>query len=417
MEENRVLLITTRGADESDKRLFLKEREIRSLLNTLSVNVVFHQSFPLREINANTYIGKGQAESLSPVIKYYEADEVVIDAFLSARQENNLERIFGVPVNDREGVILSIFFQNAHSKEAKLQIEKAEREYLLPRLKNREANFSQQRGGVRGAKGEGERQIELSRRLLSSRIYSLDKEIEKIKKIRRTQRKKREEEIFSFALTGYTNAGKSSLLRALTGSPVLVEDKLFATLDTTTRKMRLKNGIEVLISDTVGFITNLPHRLIDAFSSTLEEALSASAIIIVSDLSHPDALECFETTKRTLSELGAEDKIALHILNKTDAIYDDLAYYRLKNTGIKTVECSVKEKKGLDCVMAALSEIAEREYASFEISVKNDGRLYSSLPSAAIVKAEYEGEYVKALIRVKKTLEGPVKKIIEELKA
>ena len=285
-----VLLINIRKQGEDERLCELRENETKSLLKTLSLTVVCSLTYAVKDINVSTYIGSGQAEEAMECARAFDAEEAVINTFISPRQEKNLEDRLGIPVSDREAVILSIFFQNAHSREARLQIEKAEAEYLRPRLQNREANLSQQRGGIRGAKGEGERKIELERRLIDQRIRTLDREIKEVQAIRKTKRKVRENNgIFSFALTGYTNAGKSTILNALTNAGVLAEDKLFATLDTTTRALKLPNGQKALLSDTVGFISDLPEVLIEAFSSTLEEALSADAVIIVADASHPDA--------------------------------------------------------------------------------------------------------------------------------
>ena len=279
MDDNSVLLITLAKAGMNTRSAYNAEMEIRSLLETLEMRVSFHIPFSLKEENPNTLIGPGQAEQAGRIASETGVQTVVVNAFLTARMEKNLERIFSLPVLDREAVILSIFLRNAHSKEALLQIEKAEAEYLKPRLRGRISNLEQQRGGVKGSKGLGERMIELDRRKLERRIATIDRELDKISKVRETQKKDRlSGSLFSFALVGYTNAGKSSLMNALTGADVLIEDKLFATLDTTTRKLRLKNGETVLLSDTVGFINDLPHRLISAFSSTLKEALDASAL-------------------------------------------------------------------------------------------------------------------------------------------
>ena len=305
---------------------------------------------------------------------------------------------------DRENVILSIFMKNAHSKEAMLQIEKAQAEYLRPRLKGKTMNLAQQRGGVRGAKGLGERMIELDRRKLDRRINTIDKELEKIEKIRNVQKKERRgSEVFSFALLGYTNAGKSSIMNALTKADVLVEDKLFATLDTTTRRLRLKNGETVLLSDTVGFIEDLPHRLISAFSSTLREALDSSALVIVQDLESPNSYENFLTTINTIKELGAEDKIKLLVLNKVDKEYDDYNTIRLKNYGIDYVVTSVKENIGLDALLDKLEKITDEKETTIELKTPLDGSAFSKIRKEdAIISTDYKEDALYIKIRVKK---------------
>ena len=414
MDEKKTLLITTINQRESTREVYLKETEARSLIHTLGLEVGHHQQFTIKEENPNTYIGIGQAEEAASIANALDLDEVIINVFLSPRQEKNLERIFGLPVSDRENLILSIFFQNAHSKEARLQIMKAEAEYLKPRLQNREENFSQQRGGVRGAKGEGERKIELQRRFLSDRISQLEKEIEEVRRIREVQRKGRKEgDIFSFALVGYTNAGKSSIMKALTGSDVLVEDKLFATLDTTTRALTLPNTQKVLLSDTVGFIQDLPHRLISAFSSTLDEALDASAVMIVLDLSHPAVYTTYETTRDTLEELGALDKIRLLVLNKADEQYDDIARARLESLGIPYVVTSAKDGTGMEELLEKMVQITEEAYVNITLRADVSGRIYGKLPKdTMILSADYKDDALLLKIRVKRELEAYCRSLV-----
>lgn len=388
-DEERVLLITTRDSSSTERENYLKESEIRSLINTLGLVIVSHLSFTLKEENPNTYIGKGQLEEAKENVLAFDATEVVIDAFISPRQEKLIEKSLNVPVSDREAIILSIFFQNAHSKEARLQIMKAESIYLKPRLASRDQNLSQQRGGVRGAKGEGERQIELDRRVIERTIKGIDKELVSLKRVREVQRKKRSaSKVYSFALTGYTNAGKSTILNTLTGSDVLAENKLFATLDATTRSLRLKNGQEITLSDTVGFIRNLPASLIEAFSSTLEEALSADGIIIVADASHIDAVGSLNTTIETLRGLGGDEKIKLLIINKVDSYFDDITLSKLRSYPYRTVETSFKTGVGIDDLLKALEEITDELFF--------DAKLIYPLTSVVFGKIENDG-YIKRI--------------------
>lgn len=414
MSEGNVMLITTRSVGENERNVFLREAEIRSLINTLDLTIVCHQSFTIKEENMNSFIGSGQAETAAEYMRAFDVDEVIIDVFLSPRQEKNLEKIFSAPVSDREAVILAIFYRNAHSREARLQIEKAEAIYLKPRLISREANLSQQRGGVRGAKGEGERKLELERRRIDQRIKVLDREISEIQKIRDTQRSSRERSgIYSFALTGYTNAGKSTILNALTGSDVLSEDKLFATLDTTTRSLRLPNGQKVLLSDTVGFISDLPHLLIEAFSSTLNEALNSDGIIIVADASHPDAVGCLNTTIETLTTLGAIDKVKLLVINKCDDIYDDISFSILKSQGFKTVETSFKTKSGIDTFLNALAEITDEDYSYLNLEVPIGSEVVSELSINGYLRGmEYRETTITIDARIPKTIESKYSKYI-----
>ena len=416
MAGERIALITTRSVGENERDVFLRESEIRSLISTLGLNIVCHQSFTLKKENSVTFLGKGQVQEAVEWARAFDAEEVIIDAFLSPREEMNLESAFSLPVSDREAVIEAIFYQNAHSREARLQIEKARALYEKPRLIFREANLSQQRGGVRGAKGEGEKALELERRTIEERIKALDRELETLKKTRSIQRQKREKTgIFSFALTGYTNAGKSTLLNRLTKSEVLAEDKLFATLDTTTRSLTLPSSQKVLVSDTVGFIQNLPHSLIEAFSSTLEEALNSDAVIIVADASHPDCVKCFDTTMETLAELGARDKVKLVVINKVDSIYDDISYSYLKSQGVETVETSMKTGEGLDKLLAAMERITDEVFETISLRLPYSSPILSELSrKEEIQNIKYEDYSILVKARVRRSEKKRYEEVIEE---
>ena len=405
-DEERVLLITTRDSSSTERENYLKESEIRSLINTLGLVIVSHLSFTLKEENPNTYIGKGQLEEAKENVLAFDATEVVIDAFISPRQEKLIEKSLNVPVSDREAIILSIFFQNAHSKEARLQIMKAESIYLKPRLASRDQNLSQQRGGVRGAKGEGERQIELDRRVIERTIKAIDKELISLKRVREVQRKKRSaSKVYSFALTGYTNAGKSTILNTLTGSDVLAENKLFATLDATTRSLRLKNGQEITLSDTVGFIRNLPASLIEAFSSTLEEALSADGIIIVADASHIDAVGSLNTTIETLRSLGGDEKIKLLIINKVDSYSDDITLSKLRSYPYRTVETSFKTGIGIDDLFKALEEITDELFFDAKLIYPLTSVVFGEIENDGYIKRiEYKENFVEVDARLPRML-------------
>lgn len=399
MEENRVLLVTTRTQGENERKVYLRAAETRSLIGTLGLQIVYEKSFTLKAAS----FGKGQIEEICEIAIAIDATEVIVDTFLSPREEMRLESLIGLPVSDREALILSIFRVNAHSKEARLQTMKAEAVYLKPRLVFREANYSQQRGGVRGAKGEGEKAIELKRREIDSRIVSLEREIQELKKTRAIQHRRREKNnIFSFALTGYTNSGKTTILRSLSSSSPEPEDRLFATLDTTSRLIQLPSGREIILSDTVGFISNLPHSLIEAFSSTLEEALGSDRIIIVADCSHPDSADCFCTTLETIKSLGAEERIGLVVINKTDSPYDDISLSFLRSTGYPTVETSFKDGKGRDELINALDRIAGECYTKIKVLLPYSSPLFSALSTnQEIVSIEYreDGILVEADVR------------------
>ncbi len=404
MDEERVLLVTTRETGEDERRVYLREVEIRSLIETLGLPVVFQKSFTIKEESRSSFFGRGQIDEVREIAAGADATEVIVDAFLSPKQEMRIEEEVGLPVSDREAVILSIFRINAHSKEARLQTMKATAVYQKPRLIFREANYSQQRGGVRGAKGEGEKEIELQRRTIERQITALDREIREIRKIRETQHKRREKNsVFSFALTGYTNSGKTTILSSLTKNAPPPENKLFATLDTTSRLLTLPSGKEAVLSDTVGFIRNLPPSLIEAFSSTLEEALNADAVIIVADASHPDAAECFRTTLETIRFLGAADRIRLVVINKIESGYDDISLSFLRSSGYRTVETSFTENIGREELLMALDDIVSENYTSLTLLLPYSSPLFSSLSSQRLIKsADYreDGILVEAEVRV-----------------
>lgn len=400
MEESRVLLISTRRAGENERRVYLREAETRSLIESLGLKIVYQKSFTLK----SSSFGKGQLEEIGEIAAAVDAAEVIVDTFLSPFQEMQIEEETGLPVSDREELIISIFRVNAHSREAKLQTLKAESAYLKPRLVYREAGYSQQRGGVRGAKGEGEKATELRRRGIDSRITAINRELGEIKKTRETKYRKREKSgIFSFALTGYTNSGKTTILNSLTHNSPLPEDRLFATLDTTSRLVTLPSGRKIILSDTVGFINDLPHSLIEAFSSTLEEAVKSDRIIIVADSSHPDAVQCFKTTLETIKTLGKEDRIALVIINKIDSVYDDISLSYLRASGYPSVETSFKDGTGKEELLEALERIAGESTAGLSLLLPYSSPLFSSLSRSGMIrKAEYreDGILVEAEVPV-----------------
>jgi len=301
-----------------------KRDELESLCSTAGIKTVGWSHFKVKAINPATYIGKGQLERLMWQAQETESDLIVFNNSLSPRIQRNLEQQTDLCVIDRQEIILQIFSQRAQTREAVLQVQLARLQYSLPRLTRRWANLSQQRGGVRGSKGSGEKQLELDRRAAQNRINVLKKRIAQISVQRNVQRHGRTiNEIPSFAIAGYTNSGKSTLLNRLSGAGVLAQNMLFATLDTTTRRIALKDGTPVLVTDTVGFVSDLPHELVDAFRSTLEETALADALIIVLDASSPDLLIHWETTKEVLTSLDAFDKPRLVVLNKADLLTEE----------------------------------------------------------------------------------------------
>ena len=272
-----------------------------------------------------TYIGSGKAEELRVLGEALDIDLVVVDDELSPAQQRNLERLFDVDVVDRVALILDIFAQHAHSQEGMVQVELAQLRYRLPRLRGRGGQLSQQgagggaRGGLVGTRGPGETQLEVDRRRIQERVRKLERDLQRLARNRDTQRKaRRRHELSTLALVGYTNAGKSTLLNRLTGADVLVEDRLFSTLDPTTRRLALPGGAAVLVSDTVGFVQRLPHQLVEAFRSTLEEVVDADLLLHVVDTSSPAAEAQIDAVRDVLAEIGADRVPELLVLNKSD---------------------------------------------------------------------------------------------------
>jgi GTP-binding protein HflX len=265
-----------------------------------------------------TYIGSGKARELQDLADALDIDLVVFDDELTPAQQRNLERLFNVDVVDRVALILDIFAQHARSQEGMVQVELAQLRYRLPRLRGRGNQLSQQGAGI-GTRGPGETQLEVDRRRILSRVSKLERDLDRLAKNRDTQRKgRRRSALSTLALVGYTNAGKSTLLNRMTGADVLVEDRLFSTLDPTTRRLRLSGGETVLVSDTVGFVQRLPHQLVESFRSTLEEVVDADLLLHVVDAGSPDAEQQIVAVHAVLREIGADAVPELLVLNKGD---------------------------------------------------------------------------------------------------
>jgi GTPase len=355
---HRAILVSTFKGPANRATCLEHLEELQRLAETLGVQEFVHkEACHIRKFDASIYIGKGKLEELIGIAKEKEANIVIFDDEISPAQQRTLEKAFGIPVIDRAEVILSVFAQRARTKEAQLQIELAKVRYEAPRLKRLWTHLSRQSSGGGGAhlKGDGEKQIEIDRRLLKYRIEILQRELDEVRAHRVTQRVSRgRSEIPVFAIIGYTNAGKSTLLNSLTDAGVFVEDKLFATLDTTTRKFSLKNHQEILLIDTVGFIRKLPHLLVAAFKSTLEEAVEADILLHLIDASHPMAEEQAATTYEVLKQLGAKDKPIITVINKIDLCDDTMMINRLRLSYPKNVQISALNKEGLDELQEAM---------------------------------------------------------------
>jgi len=359
MVERALLIHVCRDRREEEEGHSLLE-ELKELVDTLGINIIDAVFVHVSKTTARYLMGSGKAEELMNHAKALDCDCIIFDNELSPAQQRAWEDESNIAVIDRQEVILDIFSKRAQTKEATLQVQLARMQYALPRMARMWGHLDRQGGGSGGgkggagaARGEGEKQIEVDKRLARERISKLKSELDDVRKVRTTQRKERmKTPIPSAAIVGYTNAGKSSLLNLITGSDVLAEDKLFATLDTTTRKIELPDGQGLLLTDTVGFVRNLPHKLVEAFKATLEEAVLADFLIHVIDASSHEAVKHGKTTVEVLTELGAEEKQMISVLNKIDLIEDPGHLKALQQHFPNAVPMSVKNGIGVDELIA-----------------------------------------------------------------
>ena len=358
----RVILagVQTYESDDTVQSLY----ELRELAETAGAVTVGTIMQSRETIHPATYLGKGKLEELKELLYDLDATGVICDDELSPAQLNNLEQELECKVMDRTMVILDIFAQRAKTSEGKIQVELAQLKYRAARLVGMRASLSRLGGGI-GTRGPGEKKLEMDRRLIKNRIALLNRELKSVKQHREVTREKRaKSRIPVAAIVGYTNAGKSTLLNALTGADILAEDKLFATLDPTTRSLKLPSGQEILLTDTVGFIRKLPHHLIDAFKSTLEEAKYADMILHVVDVSNPQADEQMFTVYETLQGLKVQDKPIITVFNKQDrlegipVIRDFKADY--------TVSISAKTKAGLGDLLETIEALLRQQKVYIE---------------------------------------------------
>ena len=412
-EMNRALLV---GAYLAGKKESCEEQleELKSLGDTFGLETVLKIAAPLREIDAGTFLGKGKIEEIKTLASEQGCSVVVFDDEISPQQQRNLEKILGRAVIDRTELILAVFAQRAQTREARLQIELASCRYQLPRLRRMWTHLSRQRsGGASGGavKGEGEKQIEIDKRIVKKQVDKLQKELEEVKKHRKIQRRARERTgIPTFAIIGYTNVGKSTLLNALTDADVLVEDKLFATLDTTTRKYTLPNKQNILLIDTVGFIRKIPQQLVAAFKSTLEEAVEADILLHLIDVSSPNAEHQASATFDVLKELDALKHPMIAVLNKVDLCPDRQTVNRIRFKYPKTVEISALNKIGFDNLLdMMIREIGLlRKVVHLRVPQSHYALVSEVMREGRVISCEYQENDILLEVEIPQRLERKV---------
>lgn len=394
--EERVILVAVRQSDDDNTDRSLDElEELASTAGAVTVTRIIQNR---EAIHPGTYVGKGKIEEIRDAIYMYDATGIICDDELSPAQMANLEEALEVKIMDRTLVILDIFAARANTGEGKIQVELAQLKYRATRLVGLRSSLSRLGGGI-GTRGPGETKLEMDRRLIHQRIAQLKRELADVvthRELTRNQRKRAGVPVI--AIVGYTNAGKSTLLNTLTGADVLEEDKLFATLDPTTRSLTLESGQEVLLTDTVGFISKLPHQLVDAFKSTLEEAVYADMLIHVVDASNPDMDAQMYTVYDTLDKLGASDKPVITAFNKTDRIIEGIHAKDLREE--HTVRISAKHGDGLDKLKAVIEEVLRENKVYIErvFDYSEAGKISLIRKYGELLSEEYtaEGIAVKA---------------------
>lgn len=361
-------------------------QELKGLALTLGLDVIQRLTLTRMEVHPQYGMGTGKAKEIATLAKEIEADCIIFDFNLDPRKQRNWEELSGISCFDRQEVIIKIFAQRARTKEAVLQVELARLSYSLPRLSHLNKDYSRQRGGALSNRGSGETELELNQRRIRERITQTKRELAEIELNRQTQKKQRTK-IPSCALVGYTNAGKSSLLNALTGADAFVENELFATLDPLTRQLPLNDSPGVLITDTVGFISNLPHHLIDAFKSTLEEAVTADLLLLILDCSDENVMEQYKTVCDVLEDIGATHNPRLICLNKTDKLEDNTVLTGLRRSFPDALCISAREEKGFDELKDKIFELLYGETGDYIFPISQTA-LINELRKAGCIQAE-----------------------------
>ncbi|MBN2280558.1 MAG: GTPase HflX [Candidatus Marinimicrobia bacterium] len=391
-ESRRVLLIGVAADARERNELTEHLEELKTLTGTLGYNIVDTIEIKVNEIKASHYIGKGKVEELKESIDALDIDEIIFDVELSPSQNKNLSNKFEKKVNDRTGIILDIFARHARTREAKTQVELARSEYVLPRLTKMWTHLERQTGGIGIRGGMGETQIEIDRRITRTKIQKLKKELEKIEQQHNLQKQRRKDEI-NIALVGYTNAGKSTLMKALTDSEVYIKDELFATLDTTIRKWQVDKKNIVLLSDTVGFIRKMPPNLAASFRTTLSEVVDADLILKVADLGSDQCFKQMDAVDEVLMDLKAIEKPSITVFNKIDKM-DKTQLLRAKQQFPDAVFVSALNNLKIHELKNKILEFLENYKVELHLNipVARMAEIVELKKFAVIIKEHYEGE-------------------------
>ena len=414
MKQEKAIIVGVYDRFSTEWEIEENMEELLQLSDTAGLEVSDRIVHEIRNIDPRFYIGKGKAEKISKIANLDGADCVIFDVDLSPSQARNIEKVVNKKIIDRTGLILDIFAKNARTKEAKTQVELAQLKYMLPRLTRYWTHLSRQEGGVGiGLRGPGETQLEVDRRNINKRIKKLSDTLEKFEK-RRMTRSKRRQELFKAALIGYTNTGKSTLLNALTKAEVLVEDKLFATLDSTVRKVNFNNQFDILLSDTVGFIRKLPHHLIASFKSTLGEATDADLLIHLADITHPQLEEQISSVNDVLESLKISDKPVLMVFNKLDTLKDDNIIAQMKYEYKEAVFISAKRAIGLNHLLQEIVNFALKNTVDEKIDIPFSKFKYINKIKkiGKIISTDYKEDHISIHFKAKKEDLPRVKSIL-----